>query len=694
MPARDMYRTTVHEAPAGARPVVRHGLPQDIAGFTGRERELEYLLATAARGRVVNVYTVDGMPGVGKTALVTRAAHLLAERFPDGQFFYDLHAHTPDLPSAKPVDVLAVLLTDLGIDPQNLPPTLEGRSHLWRDRLTGKSALLVLDDAASHAQIEPLLPSTPGCLTLVTSRRLIALDGADPLALAPLTPGEAAELFTTRGHRIPTDSSEQNAVTEAVRLCGYLPLAIVLLAGRLRHKDKNTWSIARFAAEFAGAQDRLDELDDGGNRAVYSAFLLSYQALPADLQRLFRRIGLHPGPDLDAYAAAALDDAPLTATRRRLEALYIDHLLDEIAPGRYQPHDLLRAYARTLTTDHDPPDERAQATEWLLDYYQSTAQRADRYLARAPRPAPITPPPAAAPDVPDRASALDWMRTERANLLACLDTLTTNQAPRVIHLTAAMTAFLLQEGPWPQAAALHQRAATTARHAANSSGEANALNDLGRVRLLTGEFAEAARLQEQALALYESLGDRLGQAGALWELGRVRLLSGELAEAARLLEQALALYESLGDRLGQAGALNDLGRARQVRGEFAEATRLLEQALTLFQEVGDPQGEAESLNNMGALLAESTGPQAALTVYRKALELARQIHSPLDEARALEGAARCLARTGDRKTALAELREAVAIYERIGAADAQPTAEYLTMLDSEEARGASSVEDD
>ncbi|MEV8033446.1 tetratricopeptide repeat protein [Streptomyces sp. NPDC086182] len=667
MPARDLYLYR-QEAPLPTRPVVTCGLPQDVVGFTGRRRELERLLAAAGPGRVANMHTVDGMPGVGKTTLVTHAAHLLAEHFPDGQFFYDLHAHTPDLPSAQPVDVLAVLLTDLGIAPRHLPRSLEGRSHLWRDRLTGKRVLLVLDDAAGHAQIQPLLPAGPGCLTLVTSRRrLIAMDGADPVSLAPLTPDEAAELFTSRSRRDPTDSSEQDAVAETVCLCGYLPLAIVLLAGRLRHKDPVIWSLARFATEFADAQDRLGELDDGDNRAVCTAFTLSYRDLPADQQRLFRRIGLHPGPDIDAYAAAALDDAPLAATRRRLEALYTDHLLDEIAPGRYQPHDLLRAYARTLTTEHDTPDDRAQAVDRLMGYYQRTAQTADQHLARIPRPGdPPAERQATAPDLPDRAAALAWLRTERDNLLACIDTATRQQAPRAVHLTAAIAAFLLQDGPWLQAATLHQRAAATAHRDNDRLGETNALHELGRVRYLTGEYEQATGLQERALGLYEELGHRLGQANALNELGRVRYLTGDYVQATGLQERALALYEELGYRLGQANILHDLGRVRYLADDYEQATRLQERALALYEELGNRHGQANALNDLGRVLYLTGDYEQVIPLQERALALYEELGNRLGQAHALRDLGRVRYTTGDYVQATGLQERALGLYEELG----------------------------
>lgn len=206
------------------------------------------------------VSAIDGMPGVGKTALAIRAAHELAPRFPDGQYFVYLHAHTPGQQVADPSEVLAGLLTDLGIDPRRLPDTLAARRDLWRDRTAGKRVLLVLDDTEGPAQIEPLLPTGSGCMTIVTSRRrLVALDGATPLSLDVLDPDSAASLFITLGRRSITDAAERAALERIVRLCGYLPLAIVLLAGRLAHHD--AWRVTGLAEIFAAASDRISVAD-------------------------------------------------------------------------------------------------------------------------------------------------------------------------------------------------------------------------------------------------------------------------------------------------------------------------------------------------------------------------------------------------------------------------------------------------
>jgi DNA-binding SARP family transcriptional activator/tetratricopeptide (TPR) repeat protein len=646
-------------------------LPRDVAAFTGRDTELRGLVATAAgAARVVAIHAVDGMPGVGKTALVTRAAHLLAGDFPDGQLFVGLHAHTPGLAPADPAEVLAGLLACTGLDPREIPAGLEARAQRWRGRLAGRRVLLVLDDAAGQDQVEPLLPGAEGCLVLVTSRRrLIALEGAQPLALDTLPPGQAAELFARLSRRVP-DGPGTAVVADLVGLCGYLPLAIALLAGRLAHHPG--WTITGFAADFAADRDRLAELAAGdrpGDPAVAAAFQMSYADLAAGPQRLFRLLGLHPGADLDVYAAAALAGVPLPRARQDLEALYADHLIDEPAPGRYRFHDLIGEYARSLTARHDPAADRDQAAGRLLDYYQHTAQTADRRLTRRPRPDPS---PAAAtsvvaPGLPGRATALAWMRAERANLLACIGYATTTAQPRrVIALTAAMTAFLYQEGPWPQAADLHRAAATTAGHHGDRPGEASARHELGRVRILTGDYSAAGDLLEQALTIYQDIGDRLGEASTLHELGRVRHLTDDYPGAADLQEQALTIYQDIGDRLGEASTLHELGFVRGLTGDFPAAASLLQQALTIYQDIGERRGGASALNDLGYVRYVTGDYLAAASLLEQALAICQDIGSSLGGANDLNALGRVRNLTGDYPAAARLLEQALGIYRDIG----------------------------
>src|SRR5690348_17205563 len=345
------------DATAGAFAAATRGLPRDLAAFTGRQAELAQLMGTlttvAAGDGGAGICAVDGMAGIGKTTFAVHAAHRLAGTFPDGQFFLPLHAHTAGHRPVDPADALASLLLTAGVPAAAIPPGLEARAGRWRDQLAGKKILLVLDDAAGHEQVRPLLPGTASSLVLVTSRRrLTALEDAAVISLDTLPPGEAAPLLARLAARHGLRAGDA-AVGEITGLCGYLPLAIGMLARQLRHHP--AWTPGELAADLAVARDRL-ALMHAENLSVGAAFGLSYADLTPGQRRLFRRLGLHPGPDIDAYAAAALDGTTLAAARCGLEGLYDQHLLTEPAPGRYQLLDLIREYARALAAQDDPAE--------------------------------------------------------------------------------------------------------------------------------------------------------------------------------------------------------------------------------------------------------------------------------------------------------------------------------------------------
>jgi transcriptional regulator with XRE-family HTH domain len=355
-------------------------LPRDIAAFTCRQAELAELVGAldglSARGGVVGIHSIDGMAGIGKTTFAVHAAHRLAERFPDGQFFLPLHAHTAGQRPVDPADGLASLLLAAGLAAAQIPPGLEARAARWRAHVAGKKILLVLDDVASHEQVRPLLPGAAGSLVLITSRRrLTALEDSAVISLDILAPGEAAALLTRLAARAAISGADP-AIGEITRRCGYLPLAIGLIAGQLKHHPART--VGQLAADLAAATDQMPLLQ-AENLSVTAAFDLSYQDLTEDQQRLFRRLGLIPGPSFDAYAAAALDGTSLGNARRQLDELYDQHLLTEPASGRYQLHDLLREHARALAiTDHQA--DRDAATGRVLDYYLHTALAAGRHF--------------------------------------------------------------------------------------------------------------------------------------------------------------------------------------------------------------------------------------------------------------------------------------------------------------------------
>ena len=654
--------------PGGAAAATRT-LPRDLASFTGRQHELAELVdAAAGSGGVVGIHAIGGMAGVGKTAFAVHAAHRLADRFPAGQIFLPLHGHTPGQRPVDPGDALASLLLTAGVPAAQIPPGVEARMALWRDRLAGQQLLLVLDDAASSEQVRPLLPGTGGSLVLVTSRRhLSALDDARTISLDTLPPGEAAGLLVQLAAR-PGLGPADPAVAEITGLCGHLPLAIGMVARQLHHHP--AWSPAGRAAELAAAVDRL-ELMATENLSVAAAFNLSYEDLAPDQQRLFRRLGLHPGADVDGYAAAALDGTGLPAARRGLEALYDQYLLTEPAQGRYRLHDLIREHARALAGRLDPDSDRDQATARLLDYYQHAGALADALLARhsrtKPNAAALTSPPAAVPDLPDQTRALYWARAERANLVACLDHATrTGQHARVVALTTAIAALLRQDGPWTDAVTRHTTAVQAARHLGHRPGEANALNDLGVVRRLTGDYPGATRDLEEALGIYHDLGDRRGEASALTELGIVRHLTGDYPGAAEAHEAALGIYRDLGDRRGQAGALTELGLTRRQTGDYPGAAEALEAALGIYHDLGDRRGEANALTELGAVRWRTGDYPGAAEALQAALGICRDLGERMGESYALTelGAVRRL--TGDYPGAAEALEAALGIYHDLG----------------------------
>ena len=399
-PAADVLAARPDGVRGRSAAAATRSLPRDVSSFTGRDPELARLLGMlagmAADGGPPGICVIDGMAGIGKTTFVVHAAHRLAGSFPDGQFFLPLHAHTPGQRPVGPADALASLLLMAGLAEQHIPPGLEARAGRWRDYVAGKKILLLLDDAAGHEQVRPLLPGTAGSLVLITSRRrLIALEDAAVISLGTLSPDEAAVLLARLAGRADLRSGRGPA-GEITQLCGYLPLAIGMLARQLRHHPART--AAELAADLASARDRLTVMR-AENLSVAAAFDLSYADLTAVQQRLFRRLGLAPGPDLDAYAAAALDNTSLESARGLLDDLYDHHLITEPGPGRYLLHDLLREYARALAADDDAADSRA-AVARLVNYYAHVAAAAGQHIATwttAGRCPPPGLPPASAP---------------------------------------------------------------------------------------------------------------------------------------------------------------------------------------------------------------------------------------------------------------------------------------------------------
>jgi tetratricopeptide (TPR) repeat protein/transcriptional regulator with XRE-family HTH domain len=646
------------------------GLPRDVASFTGRRAELDRLAegldGLAAGGGVVGICAIGGMAGVGKTTFTVHAAHRLAGSFPDGQFYLPLHAHTRGQRPVDPADALSSLLLTAGVPAAHIRPGLEARAAQWRDHVAGKKILLLLDDAASHEQVRPLLPGTAGSLVLLTSRRrLAALEDAAVISLDTLAPQEAAALLTRLAGR-PGLRPGDIAVGEISQLCGYLPLAIGLIASQLRHHPAQTADSV--AASLAEATDRM-ELMRAENLSVAAAFDLSYADLTEGQQRLFRRIGLIPGPTFDAYAAAALDGASPGKTRLQLDELYDQHLITEPAPGRYQLHDLLREHARALAATDDQAD-RVAAAGRVLDYYLYTALAAGRHFA--PRASTYRRPlagnsSAQAPDLSTLGQSAAWLEAERANLHAAADYAATRGHSRhAVAIPAAIGGFLAARGHWDQSAALHRGALAAARQAGDRLGEADALSTLGVLQRENGSYPAAAASLARALALYREIGDQPGQADALNELGFLRVLTGDYPAATASHQRALLLARGIGDRRAEAHAVSNLGLVQQLTGDHPAAAASQQQALALLGDLGDLHDQAYALNSLGVVQEETGDYPAAAASQQQALALFRDLGHRLGQAHALNDLGLVQQQIGDYPAAAASHQQALALFGDLG----------------------------
>jgi DNA-binding SARP family transcriptional activator/tetratricopeptide (TPR) repeat protein len=644
-------------SPGPPAPAVRYSLPPDIPSFFGRDEETELVTSTGA------ICAIDGLPGLGKTTLAIHCAHLLRPRFPDRQLFIDLHGHTPGLEPVSPEAALAGLLTAVGVDARSLPASLEGRIALWRDQMAGQKALLVLDNAASSDQVVPLLPGGDGWLVLVTSRRHLGdLPGTViPILLDALSPDQGEAMFLRLAPRAAGAPAER--VAELVRLAGCLPLAISLLARVFaRHP---CWNLADLIRETRASLLTLA----AEKSSIASAFDISYQSLGPGQQQFFRRLGLHPGSTIDAYAAAALTSTVTHEAQSLLDVLHSEGLLTEVAYRRYGMHDLIRRYARERALA-DPVAGRDQSLQNLLDYYQHAGAIAEARLARQTRTcsvpgASMTPP--EVPHLADRAQALSWARAERGNLLACLDHATrASQFARIVALTAAIASPLRHDGPWAEATTRHAAAVKAARRLRDRPGEAGALNELGAVQHLAGDFLAAAAALEEALSIHRDLGDRQGQANVLCNLGPVRWRTDDYPAATAALEDALSIHRDLGDRQGQAGDLNELGVVRLLTGDYPGAAAALEGALSIHRDLGDRHGQARDLNELGVTWRLTGNFPGAAAALEEALSIHRELGDRLGQAKALSYLGATRRQTGDYPGAAAALEEALHMNRDLG----------------------------
>ncbi|MEH1129108.1 AfsR/SARP family transcriptional regulator [Micromonospora sp. CPCC 206061] len=660
----------IGEPAAGPRPAQ---LPADLPYFTGRAAELATVDSRWAPGAMVTV-VVAGPAGVGKTALAVHWAHRMADRFPDGQVYVNLRGFDPSGEAVSTAEAVRVLLDAFEVPAQRIPASVAAQVNLYRSVLAGKRVLVVLDNARDAEQVRPLLPGAPGCMALVTSRceltGLVAADGAYPVVLDLPRADEAGRLL---GRRVGVErvAAEPEAAAQVVAACGRLPLALAVVAARAITRP--LVPLAELAADLREARAGLGAFaGDDPATDVRAVFSWSYRILSPAAARLFRLLGLHPGPDLDVRAAASLAGAPVAEAGPLLAELVAASLLTARA-GRFAFHDLLRAYAAELVREVEEAPARRGAARRMLDYYVYAAGAGDRLVSPLRDSVTVA---AAAPGAvvvafDGYADAMAWFAAERAVLVAAVGAAAeAGFDGHVAPLAWLMVSFLDRGGRWQDWIATQGMALASARRSGDVVWQAFAHRALGRVYTLLHRYEEAEPHFSAALERYERAGHA---AGAAYTHLNVAILLGERewhAEALGRAERALALFRGAGHVVGEALALNSVGWSLAQVGEYERALRHCERALGLHERHGNRHNAAIALDSLGYAHHSLGRYERAIDCYRRALDIYEELGSRYYSAQTLVRLADAHELAADAGAAWHAHGRALAILDDLGHVDA------------------------
>jgi DNA-binding SARP family transcriptional activator/tetratricopeptide (TPR) repeat protein/transcriptional regulator with XRE-family HTH domain len=651
-------------------------LPAAVRHFTGRTAELKRLTELAEEARSESspaISVIAGMAGVGKTALAVHWSHQMAPRFADGQLYMNLRGFDPAGAPVTPAEAVRGFLDALGVPPERIPPSLDAQAALYRTLLAGKHMMIVLDNAADEHQVRPLLPAGPGCLVVVTSRsQLAGLAASNSASLITLDVPTFAEARQMLAVRLGADraAAEPHTVTEITGLCARLPLALAVAAARAAASSH--LPLAALAVELRDTADRLDALDSGDPvGSIRAVFSWSCQQLSPATARMFRLLGVHPGPSITASAAASTAGISVPLARSLLRELVRCHLLAEPVPGRYAFHDLLRAYAQeqARTTDSEP--DRSEVVARLLDHYLHTSHAAALLLNPSREPIALVPPRHGVTPEPldDSQQAVAWFEAEHQILLSAVALAAeTRFDAHAWQLPWAMAEFLDRRGHWQHYSVVQHTALAAATRLGDKAGQAGArrllahncaqLGDYDQARAhladcvglcqqlgdragearahqtlswvaeRQADYARSLRHAEQALALLRLINDRAGQASALNNVGWCHAMLGDQQPALAFCEQALALHRDLGNRYGEAHAWDSLGYAEHQLGRLDEAVACYQHALVNIRELGDRYNEADTLTHLGDTHHTAGHPEAARDAWLRALAILSDLHHP------------------------------------------------------------------
>lgn len=634
---REAYvRVHVASKTAGPPKVLRQ-LPSDLTTFTGRAEALTDLAnlvgAKGSGGDGVTIAAIEGMAGVGKTQLAVHAAHQLARagRFADAQLYVNLRGFDAERPPAEPADVLDVFLRALQVPSDQIPAGVDGRSAMFRDRMHGRQALLLLDNAADEDQVRHLIPAAPGCLVLITSRRTMArVDGCTPLGLDAFEVDEAVELLAEIAGR-DRIGAEPEAAERVVALCGRLPMAIALAAGRLRSRPN--WSVRDLAERLATGG--LDAVAAGG-RSLRPVFDLSYGSLSETAQRLFRLLGLHPGDDFTAEATAALAGVEVATVVEVLALLQDEHLVQNSSGGRYKMHDLLRRYA----LDRCPPEgdaERSAASDRLLEHYLHTAYQAAvlQFPNRDPIVIPVrTAPPVVVP-IADADAASRWFEAELRALRSLIPSVAATHPAIAWQLAWSLVGHYTKTGRYREMTAMQTVALHAAEQLGHPEAQAYALDRRQWARAGTDELEDAVADAERAVEIYRRIGHDLCEAQALCGLAGVHARRGDFAPglaAARLALELSRTQNTVRHRSTQAQSLNHVAWCLAGAGSAEAAVSAGEESLAMFEDLGDVWGQATVLGTLAYAHQASGRYLDVITMDERAMKLRAKLAAPLNPA--------------------------------------------------------------
>jgi DNA-binding SARP family transcriptional activator/tetratricopeptide (TPR) repeat protein len=659
-----LYRELLDAPEPARRPTAQpRQLPHDIARFTGRDEELTILDGLlCSPDHAPTIVSIDGPPGVGKTALAVHWAHRVADHYPDVQIYVNLRGHGPTEP-ITPAAAAESMLRALGVDSERIPADLEERSALLRSTLSRTEALIVLDNARDTEHVRPLLPGRRG-LVIVTSRNqlrgLSVHDGARRVTLRPLSQEQSIMLLArTVGPRLVAE--DPATVAAVVQLCDHLPLALAIVAERAQRAG----SLAEVVAALENEQARLDTFDaneDNPHTNLRAALSWSYQALGPDASAMFRKLGLHPAGDIGVHTAAALAGVPVAAAQLALDRLVAAHLVEQRRQDRYELHDLIHLYAGE-TAGHDSPADRSAAYHRMLDWYLRAAAEADRTLNPRRRREFLKPYAQTGP-VPlfaSREEANTWFEQE----FDCLRSVARWAAEHGFaayawRIAISMTTFFDHRIPWHDGVEFYEFAHAAAGAAGERHGEGYTLNSLGCIHLDQGSLSLARSFFLRSRAVFLKLADRFGEAMTTGNLSIVHGELGEAAPAKRYVTEAITLYESLNDPRGTALNLDNLGLAHIAAGDYPQAVECLKRSAVLLRELGELPVEAMTLQNLGRTYVHQRDWPNAVRAFRQSVALHRALGNRRWEAVVLADLGRALTEAGHQEIAGAILRTALA----------------------------------